>query len=336
MKLLEAVNHLLRDRQSLYETAREGKNLLSLCGRLLLIFILTAGVYGAVMGAFRCIHPAYYFSDFGLSVAGQPPVQGKVAGMSVEDRSVYTRTPLPSLTSEATIRFNLSRPSKAYEVAKVGMEEGYGKILLAPNSVLEEPGAWKMPLIVALKTPLLFILTLVVCALALYALNLSFGMGLHFMPTMTVMLFALAGTGVLLAVFAPISLLFTVVTTSYHFMKILHVLVFAVAGSFGVKILGEALAGMGTRQADADTSPVARRRPSLLLPVWLLLYCLVGAQLAWSLKPFLGTPYLPDTPPFRIERGNMFVSTLESFQAMRERGDSGNARSSRLDRTDAR
>lgn len=32
------------------------------------------------------------------------------------------------------------------------------------------------------------------------------------------------------------------------------------------------------------------------------------------LKPFLGTPYLPATPPFRLERGNIFVSTFGSMQ----------------------
>ena len=319
MSVLRTINDFLRDRKALYEMAREGKNLRSICGRLLLIFVLTTGIYGAVMGAFRCIHPSYYFSDFDLSAPGQSHVQGKVAGMSAENRAVYTRARNLPATSGATIRFNLSEPSEAYDVAVIGEEKGYGKIVLAPGSVLEEPGSWKLPLIVALKIPLLFILTLLVCALALYAMNMSFGLQLHFMPTMTVMLFALAGTGVALVVFAPISLLFTVVTASYHFMKILHVLVFIVAGSFGLKILGEALPSMRSQQAEADKSAATRGRAARLRLAWLLLYCLVGAQLAWTLKPFLGTPYLPATPPFRIEKGNIFVSTLESFRAVRER-----------------
>lgn len=358
MKLVGVINDFLRDRDSLYATAKEGRNLPSLCGKLLLIFFLTAGIYGGVMGGFRCIHPAFYFSDFAISAAGQSPVQGKVAGMSAENQSIYTRTALPPSTSHATIRFNLSKPSEPYEVAEIGFEKGYGKILLAPGSVLQEPDAWKLPFIVALKIPLLFILTLLVCALALYALNLAFGMRLHFMPAMTVMLFALAGTGVLLAVFAPIAMLFTVVTASYHFMKMFHVLVFAAAGLFGLKILAGALASMRPEPAAGGPPPLSppriafgghqpeagapaglpnsggnppreivgwgegrklqpRRGP--LLAVWLLVYCLVGTQLAWTLKPFLGTPYLPETPPFRIESGNIFVSTLESMRSVGER-----------------
>ena len=43
-----------------------------------------------------------------------------------------------------------------------------------------------------------------------------------------------------------------------------------------------------------------------------MLYALVGGQLAWTLKPFLGTPYLPETPPFRIESGNIYVSAFKT------------------------
>ena len=125
----------------------------------------------------------------------------------------------------------------------------------------------------------------------------------------------MAGTGVMLVVFAPISLMFSVVTTSYHFMKILHVVVFAIAGLFGVKILGEGLAGMQAPEEDAPPPPTHGKSHAVLYS-WLLLYCLVGAQLAWTLKPFLGTPYLPATPPFRLDKGNIFVSTLESFRGI--------------------
>jgi hypothetical protein len=84
-----------------------------------------------------------------------------------------------------------------------------------------------------------------------YILNLAFGMKLHFMPSMTLMLFTLAGTGVMLVVFAPIALLFTVVTTSYHFMKIMHVVVFGISGLFGVRILYEGLMHMQAPEGDA-------------------------------------------------------------------------------------
>lgn len=320
MNLIAMMDELLRNRKSLYRTAYEGTNLASLSTRLLVLFLLSSAIYGGVMGAFRCFHPEYFFSDFELIQANGTPIQGEIAGMTADRVTVYTRAPVTPAKGEASIRFNLTNPTDLYRVIDIGEEKGYHKIVLAQGAVLREEGAWLLPFLVALKIPLLFILTLLVCALALYILNLAFGMRLAFFPSMTLMLFALAGTGVMLVVFAPISLLFTYVTTSYHFMKMLHMVVFSIAGLFGVFILGEGLAVM---QPSADENPQSAmgRKALLVLCSWLLLYCLVGAQLAWTMKPFLGTPYLPATPPFRVEQGNIFVSTIESFHTIRPPND---------------
>ena len=316
MNVLRMMDDLLRDRNTLYEMATQRERLGGMCARLLLIFLLTTCIYGAVMGTFRWMHPAYYFSNFELSTPGQGPVSGKVAGMTVADRAVYTRVELPAAEPETTVRFNLSDPSEPYKVAETGKEKGFQKMVLAPGAALAEADAWKLPIMVAVKTPLLFILTLLVCTPALYVINLALGMRLHFMPVMTLMLFALAGTGVMLVVFAPIALLFSVVTASYHFMKVLHLLIFVIAGLFGVRILWEGLCRMREKDAGVIESVVGLGKRGMVLLAWLLLYALVGAQLAWTLKPFLGTPYLPDTPPFRVERGNIFVSTWGSCDNM--------------------
>ena len=303
MSLFPMMDALLRDRETLYRRAAEGQDLGRLCGNLLLIFVVTSGLYGAAMGAYRCLHPQYYFSDFELSAPGVQPVRGKVAGMEEETLTVYTRGRLPAL-KQAQVRFNVTRPTEPYAVSSLGEEGGYATIVLAPGSVLREANAWQLPLLVAAKTPFLFLLTLLVCALALYVLNLAFDIRLHFLPAMTTLAFGLAATGVMLAVFVPIAALFSVVTDSYHFMKVLHLLVFTVAGAFGVKVLAEGL----TRMA-----PEGIKGLRTLLCSWLLLYCLVGGQIAWTLKPFLGTPYLPATPPFRVESGNIYVSTFRSM-----------------------
>jgi hypothetical protein len=105
-------------------------------------------------------------------------------------------------------------------------------------------------------------------------------------------------------------LLFTVVTENYHFMKVLHVLVFAIAGAFGVSVLHGGLKRLAPRGFAGFL------RVKALLLSWLVLYALVGGQVAWTLKPFLGTPYLPATPPFRIESGNIYVSMARSVTRM--------------------
>jgi hypothetical protein len=304
MKILSLMDGLLRDRNALYEQAAQGTNLASLFARLMAVFAVTAALYGACMGTYRMFHPHYFFSDFEITSPKHDPVQGKIAGINPETKTIYTeRTDLPKFTT-ADIRFNITEPSEAMTVQEIGVEKGYGKIVLAPTENIEEAQPWKIPPFVALKAPLLFFLTLLVCAPALYVLNLLFDIRLHFMPVMVLMAFALASTGTVLAVFVPIAGLFSVVTDSYHFMKIFHLGVFAVAGLFGVRVLGEGLIKL---------TPQNRKGVYPLMMSWLLLYCLVGAQIAWSLKPFLGTPYLPATPPFRVDTGNVYVSGFQSF-----------------------
>jgi hypothetical protein len=307
MKLLSLMDGLLRDRNTLYEQAAQGTNLAALFARLMLVFALTAALYGACMGTYRMFHPYYFFSDFELRGEQHEPLQGDIAGINPLTKTIYThRTDLPKLTT-ADIRFNVSEPSEPMTVQEIGVEKGYGKIVLAPTENIAELQPWKIPPYVALKAPLLFLLTLLVCAPALYVLNLLFDIRLHFMPVMVLMAFALASTGTVLAVFVPIAGLFSVVTDSYHFMKIFHVGVFAVAGAFGVKVLSEGLVKLTAEN---------RKGVKPLMMSWLLLYCLVGAQIAWSLKPFLGTPYLPATPPFRVDTGNVYVSGFQSFFQM--------------------
>ena len=298
MQLLKTMDSLFRDREALYDEAR-GRGVFA---RMMVVFVLASGAYGVAMGSFRLFHAQYFFSDFEIATAAKQKVQGKVLGVNPETRTVYTERmdPVPGAQN---IRFNVSFPSESVPVVSMGEEQDFGTIVLPPATELEEPDAWRIPLFVALKTPLLFVLALLVCAPALYVFNLAYDARLHFIPVMNLLSLALAATGTMLAVAMPIALLFSVVTESYHFMKLFHVGVFVVAGTFGVKVLREGLAKLVPEGKSVKP----------LLWTWLLLYSLVGGQLAWTLKPFLGTPYLPATPPFRIEAGNIYVSAFRSM-----------------------
>ena len=82
MNLFAMMDQLLRDRESLYQTAAEGKDLSRLSGRLLLIFAVTAAIYGASMGGFRWLHPDYFFSDFELTSTSKETATGRIAGVN--------------------------------------------------------------------------------------------------------------------------------------------------------------------------------------------------------------------------------------------------------------
>jgi len=77
---------------------------------------------------------------------------------------------------------------------------------------------------------------------------------------------------------------------------------------------GEAAdAGKSTTRTDTsrNRSAVARR----LFKVWLIVYALVGAQMGWILRPFIGSPDLPFTW-FRQRGGNVFVDVLRTVAEM--------------------
>lgn len=303
MNLIRTMDALLREPGSVYRAAAEGASQTRLCVRLLLIFVLTSGLYGAAMGGFRWLHPQFLFSDFTLLSDGGAQATGSVAGMDPATGTVYTAGSIQVAHTPTHVTFNSTHPSEAYKVTGLGLDRGYIGIRLAPGQPLQEPDTWRLPLLVAGKVPLLFLITLATCALALYALNLGLGVRLGLVPVMTTCAFGLAATGVMLAVLAPIAVLFSVVTENYHFMKLFHLGAFAFAGTFGLITLHR-----GLRQLAGENWP----RVKALVVAWLLLYGLVGGQVAWSLKPYLGTPYLPATPPFRVEVGNIYVSALES------------------------
>ncbi len=308
MKIISTVDAMLRDRDALYDELAKGEGLGQLSGKLVLIFVFSTAIYGFAMGSFRWLHPEFYLSDFELKTADGQTFEGKVAGMSASQRLVYTTfVSLPVGTVGTTIRFNVSAPTDAYEVSKIDEEKGYTRIELADTVLLSESEPWRIPMMSAAKAPMLFLLTLTACSLALYVLNLAFGLRLYFRPTMTLILFALSATGTMLAVFVPIVWLFSAVTDSYNFVKNMHVLVFGIAGLFGLKVLWEGLSKL---------APQGSSKIKGLLVSWLLLYCMVGGQVAWTLKPWLGTPYVPNTPPFRVSKGNIYVSFFESAGQM--------------------
>jgi hypothetical protein len=304
MRLFKLIDTVFRDRDSLYAQITPESAPAALLRQLLWLFVVTAGVYGLAMGSFRLLHPEFFFSDYEISLPDKQVLRGKVAGLDPEKAVVYTEKLAEPLPETCQVRFNVSQPSERLRPASLANTEDYCAMTLPADATLKEADVWKIPLQVMWKVPALFVITLLLCAPALYVLNLAFNMKLHFLPVLVLMSLALAATGTMLAVFAPIAGLFSVVTESYHFMKVFHLIVFALAGAFGVKVLAEGLlrfAGEG----------VGVRR---LLMSWLVLYCLVGGQMAWTLKPFLGTPYIPATPPFRIESGNIFVSTFGSLK----------------------
>ena len=178
------------------------------------------------------------------------------------------------------------------------------------------------------KVPALFVLTLLICFPSLYVFSTLLGSRLPFRATLNLLLATVTMTVTVLASLGPIVAFFSVSTESYNFMKLLNVAFFAVAGFLGVGALLKALQSLiGQTVANATpppipgVPPVMSRREELYTPqrqvrqlfrIWILIYALVGCQMGWVLRPFLGSPDLPFAW-FRHRQANFFIDVWHSL-----------------------
>src|SRR5688572_13867583 len=157
-----------------------------------------------------------------------------------------------------------------------------------------------------LKVPMLYLLTLLVCYPVLFIILVLMGSKLSFVQTLALILLAITFNAVLLASFAPIVAFFSITGSSYAFIKLLHVVVMTFSGFWGMAALYQGLREM------CEKSNLYPKRAVEILRVWILVFGFVGTQMAWSLRPFIGTP----DQPFQIFRegreGNFYTAVARS------------------------
>lgn len=227
----------------------------------------------------------------------------------------------------------------------------YG-LFMGLYSVLNcERGGFEQMIASGVKTPALFLLTLIVTFPSLYVFSALLGARLDPLSALKFLVAAITVNLAILASFAPITGFFTLTTPDYHFIKILNVFFFAVAGVMGLKFLMKLLntmeavhsaeAAAASRENGQEAPAVgavddavelpsfsrarysrtamrtddpddATARGARIFRVWLVLYMLVGAQMGWVLRPFIGAPHLEFTW-FREREANVFIDILRTI-----------------------
>ncbi|MFH0794014.1 MAG: actin-binding WH2 domain-containing protein [bacterium] len=176
------------------------------------------------------------------------------------------------------------------------------------------PGGLRQSISSAVKVPILFLISLIVCFPALFVITVLIGSKLSMIKMVTMILFAIGVSSILLASFATVAAFFAITGSGYDFMKVFHVSVFSFSGIWGMAVLWKGLAFM---LRVSDLYPESGR---LIMLIWIAIYAFVGAQMAWALRPFIGEPKLP-FELFR-RRGsdlNFYTSVLISMQLMKGR-----------------
>ncbi len=175
----------------------------------------------------------------------------------------------------------------------------YGAIIGSSHSLAQAASS-------AVKLPALYLITLIICFPTLYFFNVLFGSKKTFGQHFAMLLTAVSVISVLLFSFAPITLFFLISSSNYQFYKLLNVAVFSITGFIGIKFLYQGMRSM----AKEDTEGVETRMS--VLRFWLILYAFVGTQLAWTLRPFFGSPKAP-FELFRHLQGNFYLDIAQAI-----------------------
>src|ERR1051326_3158010 len=171
----------------------------------------------------------------------------------------------------------------------------YGAIMGSFGGVLGD--GWKQILLSATKVPFLFLVTFVLCLPSFFVINALSGLHHDFARVLQAILGFQSLASIVLAALAPITLLMNLTSDFYSFILLWNAFIFGIASLSGHFMMAKLYRPLILENA----------RHAILLRVWIVMYTFVGIQMAWVLRPFVGSPRLP-FQFFRSEAwGNAYV-----------------------------
>jgi hypothetical protein len=251
-------------------------------------------------------------------------------------------------------RVNIDAQGIAVMILVLGMIYGlcmgsYSWLKEVPASVEDPNGRYLQLIATIIKVPALFYLTLLVTFPSLYVFNALVGSRLKIVSVLHLLLAALAVNLAVLASLGPIVMFFSLSTKSYAFIQLLNVVVFTIAGALGLTFLLQTLhrlttsgahlpVKMETKPPDAQPSDVdsaAREQAAAedlsalemlegetlgqhtrsVFGCWVVVFAVVGAQMGWVLRPFIGNPEQP-FEWFRERQSNFFEAVMNALRAL--------------------
>lgn len=164
----------------------------------------------------------------------------------------------------------------------------------------------------AVKVPLTFGATLLVCLALLFCFNVSTGVRLSLLQTLTIMLLSNYQMGIALLSLTPVLGMFIVYSESLAFLHMLNLLFIVIAGALGIGLLWE---GMEYFAAKAY-----REIKTVIICTWSVVYVFVFLQAAWTLKLFGDLTQLPIFKQLNIE-GDFYTALFELIKKAMSSGD---------------
>jgi hypothetical protein len=216
----------------------------------------------------------------------------------------------------------------------------YSLMREVPESVNDPSPPYMQLIATTVKVPALYYLTLFVTFPSLYVFNALVGSRLTLVSVLRLLVASLAVNLAVLASLGPIVLFFSLSTKSHAFVTLLNVVMFTVAGVLGLVFLLQTLHRMTPRGQAAQEpllTPVEKasesaanddlsaldmpegqslgRHTRLVFGCWVVVFAVVGAQMGWVLRPFIGSPSLPFRW-LRPRQSNFFEAVLNVIRAL--------------------
>ena len=193
-----------------------------------------------------------------------------------------------------------------------------------------EANGWELMQSVSsgLKIPLVFLTTLCVTLPSLYVFNALAGSHLKIDTVLRLLMSMMTVTLLVMCSLAPIIMFFSLSTPNYYFIKVLTVAVCMLGGILGLFFMRRTLKDLKTEKMtkrtpeeisqetlEDITKEMKQYVPKMIFGTWIVAFALVGMQMSWLMRPFIGRAGEEFTW-FRAPESNFFINVIRSIGRM--------------------
>ncbi len=242
-----------------------------------------------------------------------------------------------TLSQEGLKEGRIQIPLSNLIIAAVLMGAIYGVCMGVFSAAHHKPAEFNQIWASAIKVPLLFCFTLMITFPSLYVFSALAGSRLGFVDTIKLLVGCIAVNLAILASFGLITVFFTFSTESYPFMITLNTFFFTLSGIISLGFLWKVLIKVFLNPAfppvlnpekENEDSEGKRIIPPPIVEsqngkatsvfyIWMLIYGIIGAQMGWLLRPFIGKPE-SEFSFFRAKESNFFEAIFKTLQTLLE------------------
>ncbi|HLP73200.1 MAG TPA: hypothetical protein VK155_09880 [Bacteroidales bacterium] len=164
---------------------------------------------------------------------------------------------------------------------------------------------WLQSIVTGIKLPVLILLSLLICFPALYVIQSMIGSTMTIYQMAKIIFSGFFVFSTIALSFGPIIIFFMITSNSYSFLKLLHVAIFVFSGIFAVKTIVSGL------KFSCEKKNLYPKLGLTIFKIWVFILAFVSSQLAWNLRPFVGSREL-QFELFREKEGNFFIAVINS------------------------